>query len=111
MKALADADSLPDEYFSQCQSIVEDTAFGKTLKTDILTQARHPMTVVAVDVEKCYDRVNHLLMSLVWLVLVNHTGSIYITLSCLQSIIFFQRTGIGYSTLFCGGRCQVQPSV
>ena len=65
MKALADAGSLPEEYFSQGQSTAEDTAFDKTRTTDISRQARHPMVVVSVDADFFYDRVNHLLVSLV----------------------------------------------
>ena len=52
MKTLANADSLPEEHFSQGQSTAEDTAFNKTLTTDILCQARHPMAVVLVDAKK-----------------------------------------------------------
>ena len=104
MKALADAGSLPKEHFSQGQSTEEDTAFDKTLKTDILCQARNPMAVVLVNAEKCYDRVDHLLLSLVWLALVNHIGSISIALACLKFMKFFQSTGFGDSTSFCGGK-------
>ena len=104
MKALTEAGSLPEEHFSQGQSTAEDAAFDKTLTTDISRQARHPMAVVSVDAEKCYDRVNHLLMSLVWLALINHIGSISIALACLQFMKFFQRTGYGDSTSYCGGK-------
>ena len=62
------------------------------------------MVVVSVDAEKCYDRVNHLLMSLDWLALANHLGSISIALSCLQPMKFFQRTGFGDSTSFVEGK-------
>ena len=64
----------------------------------------HPMTVVLVDAEKCYDRVNHLLMSLVWLSLVNHIASISIALACLQFMGVFQHTEFGDSTSLYGGK-------
>ena len=83
---------------------MEDIAFDKTLTTDILRQARYHMAVVSVDAEKCYDRVNHVFMSLVWLALVNHIGSISIALACLKFMKFLQSTGFGDSTSFCGGK-------
>jgi hypothetical protein len=38
---------------------------------DLSWQARQPMTVVLADAAYCYDRVNHVIMSLAWLVLTN----------------------------------------
>jgi hypothetical protein len=43
---------------------------GSTSK-DLSRQAHHPMTVVSADAAYCYDRINHIIMSLVWLVLTN----------------------------------------
>ncbi len=51
----------------------------------------------------CYDRVNHIIMSLVWLVLTGNTPAIVATLICLQTMRFFQRTGFGESKTFFGG--------
>ena len=52
----------------------------------------------------CYDRVNHVIMSLVWLVLTNgNIPAIVATLICLQTMKFFQRMGFGESKKFFGG--------
>jgi hypothetical protein len=63
------------------------------------------MTVVSANAAYCYDRVNHVIMSLVWLVLTNgNIPAIVMAQICLQTMKFFQRTGFGESkTFFLGG--------
>ena len=62
------------------------------------------MTVVSANAAYCYDRVNHVIMSLVWLVLTNgNIPAIVTALICLQTMKFFQRTGFGESKTFLGG--------
>jgi hypothetical protein len=59
------------------------------------------MTVVSADAAYCYDRVNHVIMLLVWLVLTNgNIPAIVTALICLQTMKFFQRTGFGESKTF-----------
>jgi hypothetical protein len=62
---------IPEEFFSHKGSTAKDAKFGKTLMADLSQQARQPMTIVSADAAYCYDRVNHDIMSLVWLVLLN----------------------------------------
>ncbi len=62
------------------------------------------MTVVSADAAYCYDRVNHVIMSLVWLALTNgNIPAIVSMLICLQPMKFFQRTGFGESRTFSRG--------
>ena len=62
------------------------------------------MAVTSADAAYCYDRVNHVIMSLVWLVLTNgNVPAIVAALICLQTMKFFQRTGFGKSKTFFGG--------
>ncbi len=71
---------------------------------DLSRQARQPMIVMSADVAYCYDRVNHIIMSLVWLVLTNgNIPAIVAALICLQTMKFFQRTGFGKSNAYFGG--------
>ena len=64
----------------------------------------HPMIVTLADAAYCYDRVNHVIVSLVWLVLTNgNVPAIVAALICLQTMKFFQRTGFGESKTFFGG--------
>jgi hypothetical protein len=60
---------LPEELFSQKESTGEDAKFNKTLMADLSRQARHPIMVVSANAAYCCDRVNHVIMSLVWLAL------------------------------------------
>jgi hypothetical protein len=71
MQTLTESGYTPEELFSQKGSTAKDAKFDKTLMADLSRQARQPMIVTLVDAAYCYDRVNHVIMSLVWLVLTN----------------------------------------
>ena len=103
MQTLTDSGYIPEELFSQKGSTAKDTKFDKTLMADLSRQARHPMIVTSGDAAYCYDRVNHMIMSLVWLVLTNGNIPVIATLICLQMMKFFQRMGFGESKTFFGG--------
>ena len=100
MNSLTDNGFLPEEHFSNKGSTSEDAKFDKTLTEDLSRQARHPMAVVSVDAAQCYDRVNHVIMSLVWLALLGAMAPILVLLHCMQNMKLFQRTGFGDSTTF-----------
>ncbi len=98
MDSLNSIGYMPEELFSQKGSTSEDAKFDKTLMANLSWQARHPMTVVSADAAYCYDRVNHIIMSLVWLVLTNgNIPAIVTSLICLQTMKIFQQTGFGES--------------
>ena len=103
METLTKNGLLPNEHFSKKGSTAEDVKFDKTLVADMSCQARKPMSNVSVDAAQCYDRVNHVIMSLVWCALTKHMGPNGVLLSCLQTMRFYQRTGHGDSTSFIGG--------
>jgi hypothetical protein len=93
----------PKELFSQKGSTSKDSKFDKILTADLSRQVCHPMTVVLVDTAYCYDRVNHIIMSLVWFVLTNgNIPAIVASLICLQTMKFFQQTGFRESKTFFG---------
>ncbi len=104
MQTLTESGYTPEELFSQKDSMAKDAKFYKTLMADLSRQARQPMIVTSADAAYCYDWVNHVIMSLVWLVLTNgNIPAIVAALICLQTIKFFQRTGFGKSKTFFGG--------
>ncbi len=91
----------PKELFSQKGSTSKDTKFDKTLMADLSRQAHHPMMVVSADAEYCYNHINHIIMSLVWLVLTNgNIPAIVASLICLRTMKFFQQTRFGESKTF-----------
>ncbi len=94
----------PKELFSQKGSTSKDAKFDKTLMAKLSRQAHHPMTVVLADAAYCYDQVNHIIMSLVWLVLPNgNIPAIVASLICRQTMKFFQQTIFSKSKTFFGG--------
>jgi hypothetical protein len=103
MDTLTKNNYLPEELFSQKGGTAKDAKFDKTLMANLSRQARHPMTVVSADATYCYDRVNHIKMSLVWLVLTGNKPAIVATLICLQTMKIFQWTCFGDSKSFFGG--------
>ncbi len=63
---------------------------------DLCWQTRQPMTVILADAAYCYDRVNHVIMLLVWLALTNgNISAIVSTLICLQTMKFFRGQDLG----------------
>ncbi len=105
MQTLTNSGYILEELFRQKGNTAEDAKFDKTLMEDLSRQARHPMTIVSADAAYCYDRVNHIIMSLIWLVLTNgNIPAIIASLVCMQTMKFFQRTGFGESKTFFGGK-------
>jgi hypothetical protein len=85
MQVLTNSGYIPEELFSQKGNTAEDAEFNKTLMADLSRQARHPMTIVSADVAYCYNRVNHISMLLIWLVLTNgNIPAIVVSLVCLK---------------------------
>ena len=95
MNTITRNDLVPEELFSQKGSTAEDAKFDKTLTTDLSSQARQPMTIVSADAANCYNRVNHVIMSLIWLTLLNgNIPPIVTALICLQTMIFFSKKAL-----------------
>ena len=103
MNALTDNGFLPEEPFSKKSSTTEDEKFDKTLIEDLSRQARYPMAAVSVETVQCYDRVNHMIVDPVTYALIGMQGPIAVSLTCLQTMKFFQRTCFSDSTIFLDG--------
>ena len=68
---------------------------------------QHPVAVVSVDVVQCYDRMNHVIMALVWYALKGKMGPILVLFTFMQNMRLFQRTGTGFGdsiTFLEGGK-------
>ena len=103
MKLLTEQELLPEEHFSKKGSTAEDTKLDKSMMNGLSRQSRTPMSIVSVDSAQCYDRVKHVIMSLVWLALIIVICLIKVLLHCLQTIKFFQRTRYEDSSTVTGG--------
>jgi hypothetical protein len=64
---------------------------------------------VSADADKCYDRINHIIMSLLLLAIVEDERSIRAMLLCIQEMRFFQRMGRGDSNTFMENRPSSNP--
>ena len=73
--------------------------------TDLSRQSKTPIASVQVDAANCYDWVNHIIISLVWLMLLgtHNFGAVQAALFTLQTMKFYQRTGYGESASYFGG--------
>jgi hypothetical protein len=64
---------------------------------------------MAADADKCYDRINHIIMLFFLLAMVGTIGPIVPMLHPIQAMKFYQRTARGDSTTFMGGRDKDYP--
>ena len=100
---------IPEDKYSKKGSTAEDSKLDNRLMMDLSRQFRQPLVAISADADKCYDRINHIIMSLLLLAIEGDKGSIKAMLSCIQGMRFFQRTGRGDSTTFMGNRPSSSP--
>jgi hypothetical protein len=53
-----------EDQYSQKKSTAEDVKLDNKLTMDLSRQLRHPLATMSADADKCYDRINHIIMSL-----------------------------------------------
>jgi hypothetical protein len=70
---------------------------------------KHPLATMSADMDKCYDRINNIVMSLLLLAIVGSIGSVVAMLFPIQTMKFFQRTARGNSTTFMRGCSKENP--
>ena len=109
MNELYRLEYIPQDQYSQRGSTAEDARMDSRLTTDLSRQLRHPMAIAAVDADQCYDRINHIIMSLVLLAVVGGAGAVVALLRPIQTMKFYQRTAWGDSSSFMGGRGRGRP--
>jgi hypothetical protein len=95
---------VPEDQYSKKGSTVEDSKFDNRLMMDLSRLFGQPLVAVSVEANKCYDRINHIIMSLLLLAIGGDEGPIKAMLLCIQEMHFSQRMGRGDSNTFMGGR-------
>ncbi len=100
---------MPGDQYSQKKSMAEDARLDNHLTMDLSRQMKHPLATMSADADKCYDRINHIIMSILLLAIVGSIGSIMAMLFPIQTMKFFQRTARGDSNTFMGGRSKENP--
>jgi hypothetical protein len=76
---------------------------------DLSRQLRHPLATMLADADKCYDRINHIIMSLLLLAIIGTIGPVVAMLHPIQIVKFYQLTARGDSKTFMGGRGRDNP--
>ncbi len=100
---------IPGDQYSQKEGTAEDARMYNRLTMDISRQLRHSLATMSADADKCYDRINHIIMSLLLLAIIGSMGPIVAMLHPIQTMKFFQRTARGDSSTFMGGRGRDNP--
>ncbi len=67
---------IPGNQYSQKEITAEDARMDNCLTMDILQQMQHPLATMSADGDKCYNRINHIIISLLLLVIVGSIGSV-----------------------------------
>jgi hypothetical protein len=99
---------LEDQY-SKKGSRAEDSKLDNCLTMDLSRQFRQPLVAVFADADKCYNRINHIIMSLLLLAIGGDEGSINARMTPIQQMHFFQQTRWGYSNTFMGRQPGINP--
>ncbi len=67
---------IPGDQYSQKESMAKDARLDNRLTMDLSRQMKHPLATMSANANKCYARINHIIMSLLLLAIVGSIGSI-----------------------------------
>jgi hypothetical protein len=74
--------------YSQKESTAEDARMDNRLTMDISGQLKQPLATMSADADKCYDRINHIIMLFFLLAMVGTIGPIIAMLHPVQAMKF-----------------------
>jgi hypothetical protein len=98
-----------DDKYSQKESTAEDSKFDNQLTMNLLRQFRQVLVTISADADKCYNRINHITMSLLLHAIIGGTVAIDAMLIPIQTMKFYQCTSRGNSNTYMGGRTTSNP--
>jgi hypothetical protein len=76
---------------------------------DISRQLRHLLATMSANANKCYNQINHIIMSLLLLAIFGSMGPVVAMLHPIQMMKFSQQTARGDLTTFMGGQGRDNP--
>ncbi len=100
---------VPGDQYSQKESTVEDAQMDNRLTMDISQQLWHSLATMAADADKCYNRINHIIMLFLLLAMMGTMGPIVAMFHPVQVMKFFQCTARGDLTTFMGEKGNDNP--
>jgi hypothetical protein len=99
---------MPEEIFSEKNSMADNGMLCKTLFFDIARQARVPAATALVDASNCYDRIVHAMASLIFQAFGVPMTAIKSMLGAIENMKFFLCTGFGDSAMFSGSGISIK---
>ena len=99
---------IPEEIFSEKNSIADNRGLTKTLFYDIVCQLRVPAAIALVDASNCYDRIAHAMALLIFQSFGVEDTAVTVMLETIQEMKFFLRTAFGDSKEFAGSTIEVK---
>ena len=99
---------MPDEIYIEKNRMADDGTLTKTLFFDMVRQSRVSAAITSVNASNCYDRIAHVIASLIFQSFGVPKSAIGSMLKAIEDMKFFLRTGFGNSTCLAGGGVQVK---
>jgi hypothetical protein len=94
---------VPGNQYSQKESTAEDARLDNRLTVDLSRQMKHPLATMSANMDKCYDRIDHIVMWLLLLAIVGLIDSVMAMLFPIQTMKFIQRPVRSNSMTFMEG--------
>ena len=91
---------IPQEQYAERQSDGQDGVWLKCLFADLSRQLRIAIGIISADAEQCYDRIAHVVASLIYQAFGVFVSAVIVMLSSIQHMKFYLRTGLGESAGF-----------
>ncbi len=99
---------MPEVVFSELNKMADNGTLTKVLTYDIIHQTQRSAGIVSVNADNCYDRIAHAIASLVFQAFSVSLSASESTLTTIQEMIFFLRTGFGDSMDFAAQAYQLK---
>jgi hypothetical protein len=99
---------MPDEIYIKKNRMADNGTLTKTLFFDMVRQSRVSAAITSVNASNCYDRIAHVIASLIFQSFGVPKSAIESMLKAIEDMKFFLRTGFGNSTRLAGGGVQVK---
>ena len=103
MNELCETGYVPEEQYSQKQSTEEASKIDYRLTNDLSSKLRQPLQVVSTDTSDCYNGICHIIMLLLLVSITRWEEAIAALLLPIQTMKFYQQTGLGNSSTYMGG--------
>ena len=100
IRDLEEINYIPEDQYSQQGCTAEDAKLDNRLTMDISRQMIINMTAISADADKCYDRINHIVLALALRAVCGEPGIAKAMLESIQNMKYYQRTGRGDSNTY-----------